>query len=426
MRPTFRTRQAIKLALVANALRPVRSAPAAVPSFFAGWLTAEFAPHLLALTGADSAAHLIRRGKTDPAGLAAAGGAAAGLIRLMGTAHGARATMEQALTEALGERYHSQLSPPPHDTDLDLPLGELAMPFPMRSPEVRRTRDVAYQNGGKRYLLDIYQPRSPARDCPVLLQVHGGAWMVGNKNQQGIPLMLHMARRGWVCVSINYPLSPAAKWPAHIVAAKQAVAWIKENIAAYGGNPSFLATTGGSAGGHLAALLALTPNDPEWQPGFTDVDTSVQACVPHYGAYDFTAQGGSKAARVLRRWVLERYVMGENTADGSGSDPYVAASPLARINESAPPFFVVHGTHDSLLPAVDARTFVAKLRSNSAEPVAYAEVPGGQHAFDLFPSIRSAHVVRGVQRFLEWAHARHGRHAPTGATGAAVEGEHSR
>lgn len=68
---------------------------------------------------------------------------------------------------------------------------------------------------------------------------------------------------------------------------KRALAWVKENIAAYGGDPNFVALSGGSAGGHLTALAALTPNDPKFQPGFEDADTSVMAAVPFYGRYDW-------------------------------------------------------------------------------------------------------------------------------------------
>ena len=134
---------------------------------------------------------------------------------------------------------------------------------------------ISYADAGKRNLLDIYQPQEPREGgFPVLLQVHGGAWMIGEKEQQAKPLMYHMAQRGWLCVAINYRLSPQAAFPAHIIDVKKAIAWIRDNIADYGGNPDFIAITGGSAGGHLSSLAALTPNRAEWQPGFEDVDTT--------------------------------------------------------------------------------------------------------------------------------------------------------
>ncbi|MBL7660064.1 alpha/beta hydrolase, partial [Escherichia coli] len=93
---------------------------------------------------------------------------------------------------------------------------------------------------------------------------------------------------GWICVAINYRHSPRNTWPDHILDVKRALAWVKAHISEYGGDPDFIAITGGSAGGHLSSLAALTPNDPRFQPGFEEADTRVQAAVPFYGVYDFT------------------------------------------------------------------------------------------------------------------------------------------
>ena len=154
--------------------------------------------------------------------------------------------------------------------------------------------DLPYSEAGKRGHLDLYLPagEDTIKDAPVLLQIHGGAWTIGEKDHQGRPLMNQMAAQGWVCVAINYRLSPRDAWPAHIVDVKRAIAWIKDNIADYGGDPDYIAITGGSAGGHLTALAALTAGDPEFQPGFEDADTSVQAAVPFYGVYDFAGSTG--------------------------------------------------------------------------------------------------------------------------------------
>ena len=187
------------------------------------------------------------------------------------------------------------------------------------------------------------------------------------------------------------------------VAIKQAIAWTREHIADYGGDPSFIAITGGSAGGHLAALAALTAGDAEWQPGFEAADTSVQACVPFYGVYDLANTLGTRAGRDRLRFFLARTFF-------KSTDPAVAesATPLLKVGADAPPFFVIHGAHDSLVPVAEARAFVERLRAVSRQPVVYAELPGAQHAFDVFHSIRSAHSIRGVERFLRWVHAERG------------------
>lgn len=405
MHGSFRRRRAVQLALTANALRPIRGTWSSLVAFFAGWLTAELSPHLLALTAADTARHVLRKERTDWLAVAAAGASMAGLAALMRTSGRARDEVQDALTEALGPDYQDNLPKPPAAGDLATPWRQLVFPFRMRDPLVGRERNIAYAPGGRRYLLDVYRPREEGTDRPVLVQVHGGAWVIGRKDQQGIPLMLHMAAQGWVCVAINYPLSPRVRWPAHIVAAKRALVWVKENIASYGGDPEFVAVTGGSAGAHMSALLALSADDPTYQPGFEEADTSVQACVPHYGVYDWAGITDSKAVKLMQRTVLERVVIKQSVRDAE--ELYLAASPLSRISRSAPPFFVVHGKHDSLVPVGEAREFVRRLRAESAAPVVYAEISGAQHAFDIFPSIRSAHVVRGVRRFLEWTHARY-------------------
>ena len=183
-----------------------------------------------------------------------------------------------------------------------MPWRKLVYPFRMREPRVTVHKNIAYDDTtGRRGLLDVYVPaETPPQGAPVLLQVHGGGWTIGNKDQQGIPLMQHLAAKGWVCVAINYRLSPKHAFPAHVIDVKKAIAWIKEHIEAYGGDPDYVAITGGSAGGHLCALAALTPDRKEWQPGFEDADTSVQVAVPHYGVYDFAGSTGLRSAEQLR------------------------------------------------------------------------------------------------------------------------------
>lgn len=403
----FLARRIVGLGLTANALRPlpgfVSGATASVPAFFAGWLTAETAPQLAALTAVDAIAHVARHGwRSDRAGLVLAAATTAGLGVLAVTGHRAKQEVEDALRETLGDDYAAGAAP----TLPAAPLSYLTWPVPRPHPDVVRVADVRYAPGGRRHLLDVYHHRDRPTGRPVLLQVHGGGWTIGSKNEQGLPLMRRLAEHGWVCVAPNYPLSPKARWPEQVIALKRAIAWIREHGPEYGADPSFLAVTGGSAGGHLAALLALTGNDPAWQPGFEDADTTVQACVPHYGIFDFAATTGTPASVQRRDGLLAKVVVGRDPAHYA--DVYRAASPLDRIHADAPPFFVVHGRHDLLVPVAEARQFVERLRGVSHNPVVYAELAGAQHAFDVFPSIRSAHVVAGVHRFLDWAHRNRG------------------
>ncbi len=390
----------ITAALTANALRPARSVRAGIPSFAAGWLTSELAPHLLALTAADTAVHLAR-GRRSPLGVALAAASAVGLGSIVRESQRAQDRVESALVDGIGADYVEQLDALPSPADLATPWRSLVNPFAMRDKQIERVRNISFGPAGKRNVLDLYLPSEiGAEPAPVLLQVHGGAWTIGNKDQQGIPLMQHMARRGWICVAINYRLSPRDAFPAHIIDVKRAIAWIRENIAEYGGDPRYLAITGGSAGGHLAALAAVTANDPAFQPGFEDIDTTIQVAVPHYGFYDIAASTGLASSRTVRDSFLAKRVF--QTSWSQDPQAFEEADPILRVTPDAPDFFVIHGSNDTLVPVEQGRQFVRRLREVSRRSVVYAELPGTQHAFDVFPSIRGAHVVRAVDRYLTW------------------------
>ncbi len=399
---SFLHRQLVTAALTANAVRPVPGYAAGVPSMVAGWLTSELAAHLLALTAADTARELAGPRRHRPA-LAVAAGSLAGLGAMVAQSARAHGHVDQALADALGEGYLERLAARHPGPDPAVPWRQLALPFRRHDAAVEVIGDIAYTPYGRRGLLDVYRRRdADLQDAPVLLQVHGGGWSIGDKEHQGVPLMRHMAARGWVCVAVNYRLSPRSAFPAHLVDVKRAIAWIRRHAADYGGDPRFVAVTGGSAGGHLAALAALTPNDPEYQPGFEGADTTVQAAAPHYGVYDVAGATGTHRARQLRDRFLGPRVLQQDPA--VDLRPFEKASPLLRVRADAPPFLVVHGRNDSLVEVQQARRFVTALRQVSTATVAYAELPGTHHAFDTFPSVRSAAVVRGVDRFLRATH----------------------
>jgi acetyl esterase/lipase len=183
---------------------------------------------------------------------------------------------------------------------------------------------------------------------------------------------------------------------------KRALAWVKGHIAEYGGDPGFIAISGGSAGGHLCALAALTAGDPAFQPGFEGADTSVQASVPFYGVMDLTSSPeGSAIFGPGMVEMLEKTVMKVKEADQP--EIFRNASPTYRVHAGAPPFFVLQGENDTLVPVQMARTFVERLRAVSASPVAYAELPLAQHAFDVVASLRCQATTSAVGDFLEAA-----------------------
>jgi acetyl esterase/lipase len=246
---------------------------------------------------------------------------------------------------------------------------------------------------------------------------------MGSKNEQGLPLVTTLAARGWVCVSIDYRLSPRATFPDHLIDVKRAMAWVRTHVHEHGGDPAFVAITGGSAGGHLAALAALTSDDASYQPGFESADTSVAACVPCYGVYDLLDREGTWRHRGLAR-LMERHVL--KTSVAADARAFQRASPVDRVHPGAPPFLIVHGDADSMVPVAQARLFRKALVAAGATRVGYAEIPGAQHAFDLFHSLRSALVVDGVVRFLEHVHANAARPGGEMATNGDPVGSRTR
>jgi acetyl esterase/lipase len=399
---------------VANALRPPRAWWLWFLGWVAAWITVELAAHLIVLSGL-AAALLIWLGALEHT---------AGVIGLallaVADAVGALHVWHASRTRVFARGIVAELDPEPEAPRF--PRSHVVFPFLMfRRRGVRHERGVVYARRGSFPLkLDVYAPEAPAeRPRPAIVEVHGGGWVSGTRKEQGIPLLNHLAANGWVGFNVSYRLSPLATWPDHAVDVKQAIAWVREHAEELGVDPSFVAITGGSAGGHICAFCALTSGDRSLQPGFEHADTSVAAAVPFYGVYDFLDP--DVIHHRLLHWVLERYVFKALIADEP--ERFRAASPLHLVHTDAPPFLIVHGERDSLVPAEDARRFAAALREVSRNPVVYAEMRGGEHAFDLIPSPRTAPVIEAIERFLHTLRSRslEGGRRPAPATVAELE-----
>lgn len=410
---------AIGLANTANALHPFsRSGYVTVPNFMVGLPTSELPLAALGVSATRLAYALARgriSGRTGAASVALTAASWAGLIALHRRGLAADRVLDAALTDTLGPGYRDRADPPPPPGPVPRrPPGTLRM-LAVRRRYVHAEHTIPYGPHGAANRLDVWRHRDLPLDAraPVLVQIPGGAWILGNKENQAYPLLSHLAARGWVCVSISYRLAPANPWPAHLHDVKRALAWVKENIADFGGDPDFVAVTGGSAGGHLASLAALTPNEPALQPGFEGADTSVAAAVPVYGRYDWVSRHGPGRGQFMA--FLERAVVHRRYAEAP--EVFEAASPVRRVHPEAPPFFVLHGDADSLIPVEEAREFVEALRAVSREPVGYAELPGAQHAFELFGSPRGRHTAVAVEAFLNSVRTRRAQPATGPATG---------
>ncbi len=320
---------------------------------------------------------------TGPAGGAVAAVTAltvAALATLAARARPAAAVIDRALDEGLGSGWR-RVTGLSSATDLT-PRHQLARlvlwPLLVRRPDVRRIAWIRYGDAGRANTLDLYRSRrawsAEGELRPVLVHLHGGALVSGRKNHEGLPLIYRLASRGWVCISPNYRLRPEAQWPDHVVDVKKLIAWIRAHGPEYGADPERIVLAGASSGAQLAAVAALTSSDPRFQPGFETADTSVCAAIALYGHY------------------------------GWGDAPHDAepSSPLAYVRADAPPFFIAHGDRDTVLPASASREFASVLRAQSRNAVVYAELPGAQHQFDMFHSVRSTAVVNGIEAFATW------------------------
>ncbi len=289
--------------------------------------------------------------------------------------------IERALSEALGPNWRSEV-----DAELAarlrrrVPLARILFwPFPWPRPgAVERIKNVSYGDAGRSNLLDVYRHRSRPAAAPALVYVHGGGYHSGRKSREALPLIHRLASQGWVCVSANYRLTPGAAFPDQVVDLKKVIAWVRGRADEYGVDPASVFVAGSSAGGHMASIAALTPNDPAFQPGFEGADTSVAAAISLYG-----------------------YL---GTSDGR--DPRSSAQ--AHVRTDAPPFFLAQGDRDTYSRGFVSisRDFASKLRDSSANPVVCAELPDAQHSFDIFHSIRFETVVYGVEAFTAWVRSK--------------------
>jgi acetyl esterase/lipase len=287
---------------------------------------------------------------------------------------------------------------------------DITWPAPERTPPVWKAfehRKNVYRSS-VRYgdspaqLLDVWRREElPTQPGPVLLFVPGGAWVHGSRLLQGYALMSHLAEMGWVCLSIDYRVAPNHRWPQHITDVKTAIAWARANVDKFGGDRDFVALAGTSAGGHLAALAGLTANDPELQDDLPEgSDTSVDAVVGIYGRYDWEDRSTVERARFVD--FLERVVVKRKI--DRHPEIFRKASPIARTHADAPPFLVIHGSGDTVIPVQQARDFVEKLRSASRALVGYVELPGAGHGFDMTDGARTGSMATAIGLFLNEVH----------------------
>lgn len=271
----------------------------------------------------------------------------------------------------------------------------------------RKWIDIAFANQSQAQKLDIYLPEEGDGPYPVILSIHGGAFKSGDKGDGQVNAMLEGLKRGYAVVSVNYRLSGEAIWPAQIQDVKAAIRWIRANSKQYKLNSGKIATWGGSAGGHLAAMAGTSGNVNELEDltqGNADQSSRIQAVVDWFGPTDFLKMDEqAKESKVANPQVHsipdspESQLIGKNLQDAP--DLVKAANPETYISKDDPPFFIQHGLNDPLVPYPQSVNFAKKLEQTlGKEKVTLELIPGTGHGG---PNFQTKENIDKVFAFLD-------------------------
>ena len=249
---------------------------------------------------------------------------------------------------------------------------------PFRLPSnVRLEKDRVYASpGGRDLRLDLFRPGTGGGPFPAIIFVHGGGWQGGSK-EQFHRQAAHMAARGFVGACVEYRLSGEARWPACIDDCKAAVRWLWENQYRLNVNPRRIGAAGGSAGGHLAALMGVTQRRDSFgshleHPG---PSSRVHAVAAFNAVFDLTALAEAIPGHV------ERYLLPLlGATPDQNPEVYREASPRTYVGKSTPPFLILHGTADETVPYAQAEAFQSALQTAGVE-VEMLTADGAGHGF---------------------------------------------
>lgn len=251
-------------------------------------------------------------------------------------------------------------------------FGALAAPR-IPTGAVRVMRDVTYSTvDGINLKMDIYYPQEDSSSYPAVMYVHGGGWTSGSKSggagMRDVPTLL---AHGYVVASIDYRLAPQWKFPAQIEDVKCAVRYLRAHADELGIDPDHIGAYGGSAGGHLVALLGTSP-DSEFSGDCTDeISARVQAVVDMFGPADFSQFTFNKSSKALQ-------VFGASDV----ADPvFTEASPVTWVSADDPPFLILHGDQDTVVPLSQSQSMYDHLQA-AGVPVELVVVKNAGHGFN--------------------------------------------
>ena len=244
------------------------------------------------------------------------------------------------------------------------------------SSEIAVERDLVYGKGGDADLkLDLAMPKTGNGPFPAIVFLHGRGWREGSRQEMN-HFIEGVARMGYVGITVEYRLVPAAIFPAPVEDCKAAVRWLRANARKYRVRPDRIGVVGFSAGGHLACLLGVTDKKDglEGTGGNAEQPSQVQAVVSFFGPTDFTTHDWPE---VLEKEVIVPF-LGGSFADEP--DVYRRASPISYVTKDSPPFLLFHGTGDALVPVDQSRRLAEKLWSLGV-PAQLVVLEGEGHGF---------------------------------------------
>jgi acetyl esterase/lipase len=254
----------------------------------------------------------------------------------------------------------------------------LAQPERPDLSKVTVLRDIEYVPGGHpRQKLDLYLPRDAQAGSkrPLIVWVHGGAWLGGSKDN--CPAV-RFTSDGYAVASVNYRLSQHAIFPAQIQDCKAAIRWLRANADTHGIDPNRIGAWGASAGGHLVALLGTAGDVNDFDVGpHAGVSSRVQAVCDFFGPTDFTKMSSFPSS------------MDHDAADApeakliggpipQNKDKAQRANPITYVTKDDPPFLIVHGDKDPLVPHNQSELLRDALKAVDVS-VTFYTVQGGGH-----------------------------------------------
>ncbi len=281
-----------------------------------------------------------------------------------------------------------------------LPAAAKPKSEPEMPTDVRVERGVTYLPSDREEKADLYFPEKTEQGVrlPAVVWIHGGGWNGGRRDaRREVNVCGTLARNGYVAMSIDYKLAKGKKgiWPQNLWDCKTAVRWLRKNADRLGIDPARIGVMGGSAGGHLASMVALTTPADGLDPAepYGDVSCAVRCCVDLYGISDIARYHDAK-------------MLGKTLAEDPGL--YRAASPLSYVRADSPPFLILHGTADRTV-ALDQSKWLAGALKKAGVEHELVIIPDAPHTFDLEPKQRDLRPV--VLGFLD----KHLKSPPAGA-----------